>query len=316
MKFCILMPAYNAANDIEKAIKSVLNQTYSDFRLIVVNDGSTDDTLTVLNRFANEERIKILTQENTGIAGAYELAFKYLDGDYIMFLDSDDALAPNALEEICETVTHKNPDIVQFGISYFDESWKHKKDLVFAQREINEHHQILLNYFNGINDGSDRPNLGIRAYRKEMLADFVFPPIGSLGIDEILNLYAMTKCQKIAFVPKAYYLCQQRTSSVSRIKPTVKKVGGVLRSYDEMERIILENHAEFQDLLYAKFIKFYVGHLSLIRELSTYQEQKKKFRYQVSIVKKSTRVRFSKKMRIGIFMLSHFPFLASWISQK
>lgn len=315
MKFCILMPAYNAAKDIEKAIESVLSQTYPQFSLVVVNDGSTDNTADVINKFAHDERIKIITQNNTGIAGAYQNAFSHIDGDYVMFLDSDDALAPNGLEEIADKITKTQADIVQFGISYFDENWSHKRDLVFAEREIVSNETILLNYFNGINDGSDRPNLGIRAYKRDLLLDFEFPEIGSLGIDEILNLYAMTRCNKIAFTAKPYYLCQQRTDSVSRIKPSAKKVAGVLLSYKEMEKILLAQHSEFMDLLYLKFIRFYVSHLNIIKSLSTYKLHKEDFNRQIIIVNSSPRIHLNVKTKLRIFALAHFPFLSAVLSK-
>ena len=316
MKFCILMPAYNAANDIEKAINSVLAQTYSQFSLVIVNDGSTDNTATILNKFADEKRIKIISQQNTGIAGAYQHAFAHIDGDYVMFLDSDDAFEPNALKEISDVITKTQADIVQFGISYFDENWGHKRDLIFAEKEIASNKMILLNYFNGINEGSDRPNLGIRAYKKEMLLDFMFPPSGSLGIDEILNLYAMTRCNKITFVPKPYYLCQQRANSVSRIKPSAPKVAGILLSYREMEKILLAQHSDFIDLLYVKFIKFYISHLNIIKKLPTYKSHKEDFNRQIAIVTRSTRIHLDRKTKLRAFSLGHFPFLSIMLSKN
>lgn len=316
MKFSILMPAYNAANDIEKAINSVLSQTYSQFSLVIVNDGSTDNTATILNKFADEKRIKIISQHNTGIAGAYRHAFAHVDGDYVMFLDSDDALEPNALKEISDVITKTQADIVQFGISYFDENWEHKKDLIFSEKEIVSNKTILLNYFNGINEGSDRPNLGIRAYNKEMLLDFIFPPTGSLGIDEILNLYAMTRCNKIMFVAQPYYLCQQRANSVSRIKPSAKKVAGVLLSYKEMEKTLLANHSEFMDLLYVKFIKFYISHLNIIKNLPTYKSHKEDFNRQISIVTSSARIHLDKKTKLRAFVLGHLPSLSIILSKN
>lgn len=316
MKFCILMPAYNAADDIEKAINSVINQTFSDFCLIVVNDGSTDNTAEVLEKFSGDNRIKIITQNNTGISGAYQKAFEYIDGDYVMFLDSDDALVPDALKEISEIIGQKAPDIVQFGISYFDESWNHKTDLVFAEKDILSNSSIMLNYFEGINNGSDRPNLGIRAYKRELLSGFDFPPIGSLGIDEILNLFCMTKCNKITFIPKPFYLCQQRTNSVSRIKTSPKKVAGILLSYQEMEKVLQAHHAEFADLLYVKFVKFYVSHLNIIKNLPAYQANKADFNRYVSVVKKTSRVKLNAKLKLRIFLLTHLPFLSIILSKN
>ncbi len=315
MKFNILMPAYNAATDIEKAINSVISQSYEDFLLIVVNDGSQDNTEEILNSFADNEKVKVINQQNTGIAGAYKKAFEELDGDYIMFLDSDDAMEKNALEEISECIEKTNADIVQFGISYFSESWEYKRSLIFPEKEIVSNENILLDYFNGLNNGTNRPNLGIRAYKSELLNNFIFPPIASLGIDEILNLFGMTKCNKIAFMPKAYYLCQQRGNSVSRIKPSSKKVSGVLASYREMEKILLENHSSFADLLYLKFIRFYISHLNIIKKLPSYKTDKQDFKRYVKTVKDSSRIKLGFKLNLRISLLLIFPFLSFVLSK-
>lgn len=310
------MPAYNAADYIEKAIRSVLDQTYDNLCLIIVNDGSTDQTSNILSNFLNEKRIKIITQNNTGIAGAYKKAFEYIDGDYVMFLDSDDALAPNTLKELSVIATQSHSDIMQFGISYFDVTWSHKRDLVFQDKEIVSCEEILVNYFSGINNGTDRPNLGIRAYKKELLLDFVFPPIGSLGIDEILNLFCMTRCRKITFISKSFYLCQQRVNSVSRIKSSIKKVAGVLLSYEEMEKILMLRYPEYTDLLYVKFAKFYISHLNIIKRLPTYATNKKDFSRYLDTLRKSSRVKLDVKVKLRMFFLDKFPFLSIILSKN
>ena len=310
------MPAYNAANDIDKAIKSVLEQTFKNFCLIIVNDGSTDNTSEILNKFSNENRIKIISQSNTGIAGAYKKAFEYIDGDYVMFLDSDDALVSNALEEISEIIEQTQSDIVQFGISYFDENWSHKWDLIFPDKEITSNKKIMLDYYQGLNDGSNRPNLGIRAYKANLISNFIFPPIGSLGIDEILNLFAMTQCNKITFISKQFYLCQQRINSVSRIKPSQQKVSGILLSQKEMEKILIPQHSEFMDLLYIKFIKFYISHLNIIKKMPTYKTYQEDFERHISIVKNSSRIQLNMKLKLRISLLVNFPFLSTILSRN
>lgn len=309
------MPAFNAEKDIAKAVKSITDQTYGDFTLVVVNDGSTDKTADVLDEFACDNRIKILYQENTGIAGAYRNAFQHLDGDYIMFLDSDDCYDANTLFDINQEINKSHADIVQFGISYFNESWNHIRDLTFEAKEINTNLEIISNYFNGINNGSDRPNLGIRAYKKSLFDGFNFPPIGSLGIDEILNLYAITKCNHITYLEKPYYLCQQRSNSVSRIKPSIKKVEGIIASYNEMENIVSKECASFEDLLYVKFLKFYISHLNLIKKLPDFKEIKELNKKRFIVLNKSKRVNIKFSIKARMFLLVHFPCLSFILSK-
>lgn len=93
----VVMPAYNAAKYIAEAIESLINQTFEDWELVLVNDGSTDDTLTIAQSFS-DSRIKITTQQNKGEAGARNTGLELATGKYISFLDADDMYLPNALD--------------------------------------------------------------------------------------------------------------------------------------------------------------------------------------------------------------------------
>ena len=94
------MPAYNAAGTIAPAIRSVLAQTRSDFELIVVDDGSTDDTARVVEPFREDERFSLDWQENLGLAGARNTGLAHARGRYVSLLDSDDLWLPSYLETV------------------------------------------------------------------------------------------------------------------------------------------------------------------------------------------------------------------------
>jgi glycosyltransferase involved in cell wall biosynthesis len=94
----VVMPAYNAASTIAPAIESVLRQTRNDFELIVVDDGSTDDTAGHVEPFLRDGRIKLIQQPNLGLAGARNTAIAAATGTYVSLLDSDDAWLPRYLE--------------------------------------------------------------------------------------------------------------------------------------------------------------------------------------------------------------------------
>ena len=93
---CVIIPAYNAAGFIRRAVDSVLAQTFQDFELLVVDDGSTDDTRTVLASYG--DRIRLLTKENGGPAAARNHGLRHAQGRYVAFLDSDDYWLPGKLE--------------------------------------------------------------------------------------------------------------------------------------------------------------------------------------------------------------------------
>ncbi|MFD0750594.1 glycosyltransferase [Mucilaginibacter calamicampi] len=94
----VLMPAYNAGCYIAEAIRSVLAQTYADFELVIVNDGSTDDTLNIINSF-NDPRIRVINQNNLGVAAALNNGLKNARSPYIARFDADDICYPERLEK-------------------------------------------------------------------------------------------------------------------------------------------------------------------------------------------------------------------------
>lgn len=95
----VIIPAYNAGPFIENCINSILSQTYSDFEIVVVNDGSTDNTLNLLKALQKKDsRLKIFSQKNAGVSAARNTGLKNATGEYITFVDADDALLPDALE--------------------------------------------------------------------------------------------------------------------------------------------------------------------------------------------------------------------------
>ena len=97
----IVIPAYNAGAFISKTLDSVLSQTYKCFEVVIINDGSTDNTLNIIERYAQKDnRIRVFSQENGGVSAARNTALTKVKGDYIVYVDADDALLPNALEDM------------------------------------------------------------------------------------------------------------------------------------------------------------------------------------------------------------------------
>lgn len=107
MHFSIITPAYNAEKFIIRGIESVLNQTFDDFELIVVDDGSTDRTLERLKTI-NDERLVVISQSNRGVSVARNTGISHAHGEFVCFLDADDEYRPNHLEHLAGLIA-KNP---------------------------------------------------------------------------------------------------------------------------------------------------------------------------------------------------------------
>lgn len=114
----VIMPAYNASNYIQEAINSVIGQTYSNWELIVVDDGSTDETSSIIANYCNQDiRIKSFYQDNGKQGKARNLGIAHARGTYVAFLDADDFWMPEKLEIQLEEMKLKNVDLV-FSDSY------------------------------------------------------------------------------------------------------------------------------------------------------------------------------------------------------
>lgn len=112
-KITVVMAVYNAAKTLSQSIDSVLNQTYENWLMICVNDGSTDNSLDILYDYANKDsRITVLTKENGGPAAARAKAYEIVTTPYVTFLDADDLFSPDMLQYMIEKAIQTNADIV------------------------------------------------------------------------------------------------------------------------------------------------------------------------------------------------------------
>ena len=118
----IIMPVYNKKKYLNKSIKSILNQTYKNFELIIVNDGSTDGSSQICYKFSQEDtRIKIIDIKNTGVSNARNIGLKNAIGEYVQFIDADDYIASNMLENLVGLARIHSPDIIINGIKKINE---------------------------------------------------------------------------------------------------------------------------------------------------------------------------------------------------
>ena len=138
MNFSIVIPVYNVEKYIEKCIESVINQTYKDFEVIIVNDGSKDNSQKIIDKYVkNDKRIKSYIKENGGLSDARNFGVTKTNGEYLVFLDSDDYLELDLLEKVNEVVETKKYDIVRFLLNLVSENKELiKKESVYDIGEI------------------------------------------------------------------------------------------------------------------------------------------------------------------------------------
>ena len=108
-----IVPAYNVEKYLERCVNSILIQTYENFEIILVDDGSKDQSVEICDKFAQEDnRIKVIHKENGGLSSARNAGMKIAEGKYIVFIDSDDDIEPNMFELMLQAAEENKADFV------------------------------------------------------------------------------------------------------------------------------------------------------------------------------------------------------------
>jgi len=215
-KISVILPVFNEEKYIKKAIESVLDQSFTDFELIVVNDGSYDNTLDIINSF-EDERIKIIDQINQGPGASRNNALKIASGDYIMFLDGDDWYCPDALEIAYNEITSKCCDISIFQIMKFD-----------GEKFSQNNWFNLDNFPSGFENRVFNPyeckdflfDISVSACQKIFRSDFLSKiqahfPEGIYFEDMPFFFYTFLKAEKISILKKHLYVRRKHEGSIT-----------------------------------------------------------------------------------------------------
>ena len=183
MKLSIIVPIYNVAPYLRKCVDSLLVQDVSDYEIILVNDGSTDDSGAIadeisnafsLSPLASRLQLRVIHQSNAGLSAARNTGIAVAQGDYIMFVDSDDYLQPNVLGALMEQVEREQLDVLRFNYQNVNEQYEVFLPFKDAKRDVD--------YSEDIVDGETFLNkrLGPGCYawqfvlRRELLATCLF----------------------------------------------------------------------------------------------------------------------------------------------
>lgn len=216
----IIIPVYNSQDYVKKCIDSIINQTYQNLEIIIVNDGSTDNSGDIIEEYGNKDRrIKVFHKENGGIGSAYNVALKHVTGDLLTFVDSDDWPNLNLYEEIIDIYNKTNPDFISFGKIYLNGNGENlKAGQKSVDRIIQDRDSIIKFHF----EEMKHPSLG-RIFKKELFNDTVIYD-QNIGIDEMLIPQLLAKCNKAVYTSKVLYNVLVRQDSVSRAAYNEKKI--------------------------------------------------------------------------------------------
>lgn len=221
-----IVPIFNSAAYLQNCIKSILTQTFTDLEIICVNDGSTDDSLQILEEMARQDtRIKVLSQENAGVSAARNAGLEVALGEYITFVDSDDELEPDMYEVLLNLAKKHHADIAHCGYRkiHFDGTLK---DVCGTGELLIQNAEEATKYLLA----GERFVSGLwnKMYRSELVTDVRFDPALKINEDVLFNVQVFQKAKTIAFydVPKYHYF-ERENSACSRTALIRKKQDAV-----------------------------------------------------------------------------------------
>lgn len=220
----IIIPVFNVENYIRKCLQSLFSQTYADFELIIVNDGSTDNSLTIIKEYIDEypEKIVLLNQENQGVSEARNLANNYIKGDYLIYIDPDDYLHPDYLKKLVFEIEKNKADVAVCGYEVFYDDIKGEN--------YKKNYNVLVEFLNGMTVAEMMVNFHLEGYLwnkmfrvSSLKAKGIFFEKGRYIQDWYPVFETLAYMKRIVFINEALYFYRQRSTSTV-YKRSKKKV--------------------------------------------------------------------------------------------
>ena len=256
-KVSIIIPIYNHEKYLRECLDSVVNQTMNDIEIICINDGSTDGSLDILKEYAaQDDRIKVIDKENTGVGPSRNVGLECVSGEYVMFLDSDDMLRNNACEVAYGKIKESNSDILSFGWNVFTDT----NNLVY--KKISKDYKLVDKNISFMNNDwenalkTDHPYLWNKIYKTDFIKGYRFLKIKFFAEDVDMIYKLFNRCNKITLIEDVLY--KHRISGQNRsLKRDLKTLFIVWKSFAVCIFDLLFNNN--YDLY--KILRFYRIHL-------------------------------------------------------
>lgn len=223
VKISVVIPIYNCEEYLEESIRSILNQTFKDIEIVCVDDGSTDNSLDILNKLASDDsRLKVFSQENQGSSFARNNALRKVSGDYVYFFDADDYLVEDALEKVYANAIINDSDIVFFKYDQYRDNkfFKHLGldiEEQFPNVDFNDFTFDCYDYRIRAFRGPFAP--WFKLYKRDFLDRYSFEfPVNLNHNDVPFHVKTILKASRISFVPE--YLYHYRIDNPNSISNT------------------------------------------------------------------------------------------------
>ena len=262
-KISVIIPTYNNENYIAECINSVLRQTYNNYEIIVINDGSADNTLNVIKKIMKKDKcIKLINIKNNGQGYARNLALKQASGDYILFLDSDDILEPVTLEVTIDRIKNDKSDFVYFDWKYYNMNTNRYS---YVSKESFFHKNVLVGKECYCLMGIQHYFTVNKLYRKEfLLKNKIFYGEHYIYEDIVFWVKCVLKCKKVSIIQSPLYTVRINSMSTTKTNyNTDKHITGFLKAYDESISLFDDIDKKYKDLFIGYMLKKYLTYYSI-----------------------------------------------------
>ena len=242
IKISIIIPIYNVEKYIRQCLESVINQTYKNLEIIVVNDGTQDNSMKIVEEYLVDKRIRVINKENEGVASARNKGIEEATGEYISFVDSHDWLELDVFEKL---ISKKKGDIIIYNFKEYDEMTKELKrrivDEEFQTISVENKHLFLWHSTEACN----------KLYKKNFLKENRIVFFNTLYEDVFWNIQTLYYAKNIEYLPKVYYnyrvnrpgstMTQTKKNNVENKKFQNKKQNSYVKIYEMIENFLENN---------------------------------------------------------------------------
>lgn len=248
----IIVPVYKVEKYLERCVNSILNQTYRNIEVILVDDGSPDKCGVICDEYQKKDnRIRVIHKKNGGLSDARNVAIPLVKGEYISFIDSDDWVSPYYVEHLYKAVSMCQADL---GISWFENVFEGKALRSEPEKELMRYECLTageclkkLLY----QDGVEVCAWG-KLYKTELFEDLRYP-VGKLYEDIPVTYETVKQSKKISVIRNVDYYYFQRGDSIQNVTFNNRKMDGVEHCRNMMNSI----YTDFPDLKYAAECRYF-----------------------------------------------------------
>lgn len=245
-KISIIVPIYNSSLYLPMCLDSLINQTFKNIEIICINDGSTDNSLDIINNYASKDsRIRVVNQKNEGIGFSRNLGISLAQGEYIAFVDSDDYVDPITYELVYNKAKVNDADVVIFSANCITETQEINKDSkkYFDLSSYFENKEVPASFtYNEIKDKLLKVSWNIwnKIYKLEFIKYNNIKFLNTHFQDSPFHLESILKAEKIEFIANKLYNYRMETpTSITNTSPLSRKVFDFFIVLKEIKSVLL-----------------------------------------------------------------------------